>query len=318
MKAIVYHRYGSPDVVECAEIEKPSPGDDEVLIRVRAASVNPLDWHLLRGDPFLVRLMAGLRKPKVAGLGVDMAGVVEAVGKNVTQFEPGDEVFGSCRGAFAEYACASPSALAVKPAGVTFEQAAAMPVAACTALQTLRNKGRLRAGQKVLINGAGGGVGTFAVQIAKLLGAEVTGVCSTHNVEMVRSIGADHVIDYTRDDFTQSAQRYDLIVDCAGNHSLSALRRVLSPNGMYVMVGGSTRGWLRRLVAALVRSLFSSRKLTMVMAKKSKDDLAFLGELMTSGKLESVIGRRYPLTEAAEAIRYLGQGHAGGKVIIEV
>jgi NADPH:quinone reductase-like Zn-dependent oxidoreductase len=318
MKAIVYHRYGSPDVVECAEIEKPSPGDDQVLIRVRAAAVNPLDWHLMRGDPFLVHLMAGLRKPKVPGLGVDMAGVVEAVGKNVTQFKPGDEVFGSCRGAFAEYACASPSALAIKPAGVTFEQAAALPVAACTALQTLRNKGRLRAGQKVLINGAGGGVGTYAVQIAKLLGAEVTGVCSTPNVEMVRSIGADQVIDYTRDNFTQHAQRYDLIVDCAGNHSLSALRRVLSPNGMYVMVGGSTRGWLRRLIAGLVRSLFSSRKLTMVMAKRNKDDLAFLVELLTSGKLESVIGRRYPLTEAAEAIRYLEQGHARGKVIIEV
>ena len=233
MKAIVYHNYGSPDVLRFEEIEKPIAGDNEVLIKVRAASVNPLDWHFMRGTPYLVRLMAGLRKPKVTRLGVDVAGQVEAVGRNVTQFKPGDEVFGSCRGAFAEYACAPPSrALVMKPDNVTFEQAASVPVAAFTALQGLRDKGHIQPGQKVLINGAAGGVGTFAVQIAKSFGADVTGVCSTRNVDMVRSIGADQVIDYTQEDFTKSGQRYDLIFDCVGNHSLSACRRVLNPKGI--------------------------------------------------------------------------------------
>ncbi len=242
MKAIVYHRYGSPDVLKCEEIERPTPKDDEVLVKVRAASLNPLDWHFMRGEPYFIRLMTGLRRPKFTRLGVDVAGRVEAVGRSVTWFEPGDEVFGGCRGAFAEYACARESELITKPEGVTFEQAACVNVAALTALQSLRDKGRVRPGQKVLINGAAGGVGTFAVQIAKWLGAEVTGVCSTRNVEMVRSIGADHVIDYTGEDFTEGGRRYDLILDCVGSHRLSALRRVLSPEGTYIAVGGRAAG----------------------------------------------------------------------------
>jgi NADPH:quinone reductase-like Zn-dependent oxidoreductase len=231
MKAVVYYNYGSPDVLKCEEIEKPTAGDNEVLIKVRAASVNPLDWHLMRGTPYVVHITAGLLKPKVTRLGVDVAGQVEAVGRNVTQFKPGDEVFGACRGAFADYACTSESALVTKPENVTFEQAASVQVAAFTALQGLRDKGKIQPGHKVLINGAAGGVGTFAVQIAKSFGTEVTGVCSTRNVDMVRSIGADHVIDYTQQDFTKTGQRYDLILDCVGNHSLLACRRVLTPKG---------------------------------------------------------------------------------------
>ncbi len=231
MKAIVYHNYGPPDVLKYEEIVAPTAGDDEVLIRVRAASVNPLDWHFMRGTPYFLRIMTGLLKPKDRRLGVDVAGQVEAVGRNVTQFKPGDEVFGSCRGAFAEYACTAESALVTKPDNVTFEQAASVPVAAYTALQGLRDKGHIQPGHKVLINGAAGGVGTLAVQIAKSFGAEVTGVCSTRNVDLVRSLGADRVIDYTQEDFTKSGQGYDLIFDCVGNHSLSAYRRVLSPKG---------------------------------------------------------------------------------------
>ena len=234
MKAIVYYNYGSPDVLKCDVIEKPIPGDNEVLIKVRAASVNPLDWHFMRGTPYLLRLMAGLRKPTDTRLGVDVAGQVEAVGRNVTQFKPGDEVFGSCRGAFAECTCAPESALVLKPVNVTFEQAASVPVAAFTALQGLRDKGHIQPWQKVLINGAAGGVGTFAVQIAKSFGAEVTGVCSTRNVDMVRSIGADRVIDYTQEDFTKMGQLFDLFFDAVGNHSLLACRRVLSTKGIYV------------------------------------------------------------------------------------
>src|ERR1039457_150881 len=312
MRAIVYRNYGSPDVLNCEEIEKSAAGDDEVLIKVRAASVNPLDWHFMRGTPYFLRIMAGLRKPKFTRLGVDVAGQVEAVGKNVTQFKPGDEVFGSCRGAFAEYACTSESALVTKPNNVTFEQAASVPVATCTGLQGLRDKGKIQPGQKVLINGAAGGVGTFAVQIAKSFGADVTGVCSTRNVEMVRSIGADQVIDYTQEDFTKSGQRYDLIFDCVGNHSLSACRRVLNPKGIYIAVGGPSGRWmigpLARLITALVLSRFASQKLVMVLAKPNKEDLTIVSELMKTGKVTPVIDRRYGLSEVPEAIRYLEEG----------
>jgi NADPH:quinone reductase-like Zn-dependent oxidoreductase len=319
MKAIVYHNYGSPDVLQCEEIEKPTAGDKEVLMKVRAASVNPADWHFMRGTPYIFRMMTGLRKPKITRLGLDVAGQVEAVGRNVTQFKPGDEVFGSCRGAFAEYACTCESALVLKPENVTFEQAASVPVAAYTALQGLRDKGRIQPGQKVLINGAAGGVGTFAVQIAKSFGADVTGVCSTRNVDTVRSIGADQVIDYTQEDFTQSGQRYDLILDCFANHSLSACRRVLNPNGKYIEVGGpggSMIGLLARWITALVLSRFVSQKFVMFIAKSNKEDLINMCELMKAGKVTPVIDRRYRLSEVPEAIRYLEEGHARGKVVI--
>jgi NADPH:quinone reductase-like Zn-dependent oxidoreductase len=321
MKAVVYHHYGSPDVLKWEEMERPTAGDDEVLIKVRAASVNPLDWHFMRGLPYMVRMMLGLRQPKDKRLGVDVAGQVEAVGRKVTQFKPGDEVFGACRGAFAEYACASESALAMKPENVTFEQAASVPVAAFTALQGLRDKGQIQPGQKVLINGAAGGVGTFAVQIAKSFGADVTGVCSARNVDMVRSIGADRVIDYTREDFTKSGLRYDLLFDGIGNHSLSACRRVLNPKGIYVPFGGSAGRWmigaLARAIAARVMAPFVSQKLVIFfLAKTSKDDLAILRELMATGKVTPVIDRRYSLSEVPEAIRYLEEGHARGKVVI--
>jgi NADPH:quinone reductase-like Zn-dependent oxidoreductase len=320
MKAIVYYNYGSPDVLKCEEIEKPTAGDNEVLIKVRAASVNPYDWHFMRGMPYFVRIPAGLRKPKDKRLGADVAGAVEAVGRNVTQFKPRDEVFGVCRGALAEYACASESALAIKPDNVTFEQAASAPMAALTALQSLRDEGKIQPGQKVLINGAAGGVGTFAVQIAKSYGADVTGVCSTRNVDTVRSIGADRVIDYTRENFTNRGQHYNLILDSIGNHSLLACRRVLNPKGIYIMVGGPTGRWmiglLARLATALVLSRFVSQKLVMVLTKPSKEDLAALHELMKAGKVTPVIDRSYTLSEVPEAIRYLEQGHARGKVVI--
>ena len=320
MKAAVYTRYGSPDVVQIKDVEKPVPKDNEVLIEVRAASVNPLDWHFMRGTPYFVRILAGLRKPKITRLGVDVAGQVEAVGRNVTQFKPGDAVFGSCRGAFAEYVCTSESTLVMKPDNVTFEQAASAPVAAFTVLQGLRDKGQIQPGQKVLINGAAGGVGTFAVQIAKSFGADVTGVCSTRNVDMVRSIGADRVIDYTREDFTKSGQRYDLIFDSVGNHSLLACRRVLNPKGIYIAVGGPSGRWmigpLARGITAPVLSRFVSQKLAMVLAKPSKEDLTIMHELMETGKVTSVIDKRYRLSEVPEAIRYLEEGHARGKVVI--
>ena len=320
MKAAVYTRYGSPDVVQIKDVEKPIPKDNEVLIEVRAASVNPLDWHFMRGTPYFVRILAGLRKPKITRLGVDVAGQVEAVGRNVTQFKPGDAVFGSCRGAFAEYVCTSESTLVMKPDNVTFEQAASAPVAAFTVLQGLRDKGQIQPGQKVLINGAAGGVGTFAVQIAKSFGADVTGVCSTRNVDMVRSIGADRVIDYTREDFTKSRQRYDLIFDSVGNHSLLACRRVLNPKGIYIAVGGPSGRWmigpLARGITAPVLSRFVSQKLAMVLAKPSKEDLTIMHELMKTGKVTSVIDKRYRLSEVPEAIRYLEEGHARGKVVI--
>jgi NADPH:quinone reductase-like Zn-dependent oxidoreductase len=326
MKAVVYYNYGSPDVLKFEEIEKPAVGDNQVLIKVRAASVNPLDWHFMRGTPYVVRLiMAGLLKPKDKRLGVDVAGQVEAVGRNVTQFKPGDEVFGACRGAFAEYACTSESALAMKPDNVTFEQAASIQVAALTALQGLRDKGRIQPGQKVLINGAAGGVGTFAVQIAKSFGAVVTGVCSTRNAEMVRSIGADRVIDYTKEDFTQQdftkgGQHYDLILDCVGNHSLLACRRVLTPKGIHVGVGGTSGPWmvgpLVRAITGPVLSRFGSQKFVTFMAKSSKEDLAIMRELLATGKVTPVIDRCYRLSEVPEAIRYLEEGHARGKVVI--
>ena len=320
MKAAVYTRYGAPDVVQINDVEKPVPKDNQVLIKVRAASVNPLDWRLMKGRPYSLRILFGLRKPTIARPGRDVAGQVEAVGRNVTQFKPGDEVFGSCRGAFAEYACTSESALVTKPNNVTFEQAASAPVAAFTALQGLRDKGQIRPGQKVLINGAAGGVGTFAVQIAKSFGAEVTGVCSTSNVDMVRSIGTDHVIDYTQEDFTKRGQRYDLIFDCVGNHSLSACRRVLNVKGICVMVGDrSGRGMigvLARLIAALVLSWFVSQKLVTFLARPSKADLSIMRELMATGKVRPVIDKRYRLNEVPDAIRYLEEGHARGKVVI--
>ncbi len=321
MKAAVYTRYGPPNVVvQIADVEMPVPKDNEVLIQVRAASVNPLDWHFMRGTPYFVRIMTGLRKPKITRLGVDVAGQVEAVGGNITQFKPGDEVFGSCQGAFAEYVCAPESALVTKPNNVTFEQAASAPVAAFTALQGLRDKGQIRPGQKVLINGAAGGVGTFAVQIAKSFGADVTGVCSTRNVDMVRSIGADHVIDYTREDFTKSGQRYDLFFDCVGNHSLSVCRRVLNPKGICIMVGDRSGrgmlGLLARLITALVLSWFVSQKLVTFLARPSKKDLSIMRELMATGKVTPVIDKRYSLSEVPEAIRYLEERHARGKVVV--
>ena len=325
MKA-AYTRYGPPDVVEINDLDKPVPMDNEVLIKVRAASVNPLDWKTMTAGPYIIRLLLGLRKPKIKQLGVDVAGQVEAVGRNVTQFKPGDAVFGTCRGAFAEYACTCQSAklmksaLVMKPDNVTFEQAAAAPVAALTALQGLRDKGRIEPGQKVLINGAAGGVGTFAVQIAKSFGTDVTGVCSTRNVDMVRSIGADRVIDYTQEDFTRGEQRYDLLLDNVGNHSLSACRRVLNPKGKLIMVGAPNGvrviDLLARLIGALVLSPFVSQKLITFIARSNEEDLTIVGELMATGKVTPIIDRRYSLSEVPEALRYLEEGHARGKVAI--
>jgi len=317
MKAIVYTEYGSPDVLQFKEVERPTPRDNEVLIQVRAASANPADWHLMRAEPFLARLANGLLKPKNPRLGADVAGRVEAVGSNVTQFQAGDDVFGSMPlnelGSFAEYVCANEEAVALKPAKMTFEQAAAVPLAAFTALQGLRDKGQIRPGQKVLINGASGGVGTFAVQIAKSFGTEVTGVCSTRNLDMVRSIGADHVIDYTQEDFTQTGQRYDLIFDAVGNRSVSDYRRALSPDGICAVAGFTS---LSRLFQVM---LLGGKKIgLMATAKGNKKDLLFIKELLEAGKVVPVIDRCYPFSETAEAIRYLEEGHAQGKVVITV
>jgi NADPH:quinone reductase-like Zn-dependent oxidoreductase len=326
MKAIVYHNYGSPDVLRLEEIEKPVPNDNQVLVRVRAASVNPLDWHFMEGTPYIMRAMGvGLLKPNEARLGVDYAGTVEAVGKNVTKFKPGDEVFGGKTGAFAEYVCVlADRAVALKPANITFEQAASVPIAGITALQGLRDKGKIQPGQKVLINGASGGVGTFAVQIAKSFGADVTVVCSTRNLELVQSIGADHVIDYTKEDFTESGQHYDLILDNVGNHSLLEFRRVLNPKGKYVMIGGggpSDQGLIGPLVnpiKALVLSPFVSQDMGMMLAELNQKDLSILGDLMQGGKVTPVIDRTYPLSQISDALRYLEAGHARGKVVITV
>jgi NADPH:quinone reductase-like Zn-dependent oxidoreductase len=321
MKAILYHNNGSANVLKLAEIEKPVPKDNEVLIKVHAASVNPLDYHLLK-YAFLRRVMSKLAKEKITGPGRDVAGVVEAVGRNVTQFKPGDEVFGACNGSFAEYACARESALTSKPHNVSFGQAASSPVAALTALQGLRDKGQIQGGQKVLINGAAGGVGTFTVQIAKSFGAEVTGVCSTRNVEMVRSIGADKVIDYTREDFASNGQHYDVIFDLVANHSFSEHRRALTPRGIYIGAGvlglhGSMIGVLTSRITELVLSPFVSQKFTSFIAKLNQKDLTAIGALMAEGKVRPVIDRRYSLSEVAEAVSYLEEGHARGKVIID-
>ena len=324
MKAIVREKYGAPDVLEFKDVDMPVVDDDSVLVRVRAASINAYDWHVMRGSPFLARMSEGWRKPKSSAMGVDVAGQVEAVGKNVTQFRPGDEVFGARGGALAEYVRGTAKSFLVpKPAGLTFEQAAAVNMAGTTALQGLRDKGQIKPGQRVLINGAAGGVGTFAVQIAKAFGAHVTAVCSTRNVDMVRSIGADEVIDYTREDFTRSGQRYDLILDVASSRSLSDCRRVLGSNGILVVVGAAGGGRrmapiVARLLAAVVSSRFSSQKMLPFLAKNSKEDLIVLKELIEAGKVRPVIDRTYPLSETAEAIRYLEEGHARGKVVITV
>jgi NADPH:quinone reductase-like Zn-dependent oxidoreductase len=311
MKAVVFRAYGPPEVLRCEEIDTPTAGDDEILIRVRAASVNPFDWHLMRGSPLFLRPQTGLRAPKITRLGVDLAGQVEGVGKDVTRFQPGDEVFGASRGAFAEYVVARERALAPKPANLTFDQAAAVPVAGCTALLALRDKGQVRPGQHVLVNGAAGGVGTFAVQLAKSFGADVSGVCSTRNVDLVRSIGADHVIDYTRDDFTRGTARYDLIVDAFGTRSLSGCRRVLAPGGTYIVVGGPLA-----VVKALAASRFVRETLLVVRASVKAADLMSLKELIEAKQVTPVIDRRYPLSDTSAAIAYLEQGHARGKVVI--
>src|SRR3989440_6234449 len=325
MKAILLTQYGSPDVLQFKEVEKPVPKDGEILVKIHAASANPLDWHLMRGAPFLARLAGGLRKPKDPRLGADIAGRVEAVGNNVTQFQPGDEVFGACTGSFAEYASVPENTLALKPTKSTFEQAASVWVAALTALQGLRDKGHLQSGQKVLVNGASGGVGTFAVQIAKSFGAEVTAVTSTRNVDLVRSIGADHVIDYTKEDFTKTDRRYDLIYDLVNNHSFSERRQILTPNGICVMVGLGGSGWhdenwgrLGGALNALVRSRFVKQKFLFYLANLNRADLKFLAELMESGKMTPVIDRTYKLGETAAALKYLEQGHARGKVVITI
>jgi NADPH:quinone reductase-like Zn-dependent oxidoreductase len=322
MKAIVYRCYGSTDVLKFENIEKPAIEDDQVLVKVHAASVNPLDWHFMRGSPYFMRLMSGLGRPKESRLGVDFAGTIEAVGSGVTRFKPGDEVFGGTTGAFADYVTVGEDrAVVLKPANATFQQAAAVPVAAITALQALRDKGKIRAGQKVLINGASGGVGTFAVQIAKAFGAEVTGVCSGRNVEMVRAIGADHVIDYTQENYTKGDRRYDLIVDNVGNHSLLANKQVLNPDGILVMVGGSGGEWLDpfvRPVGALLLSPFVKPKFEMILARLRREDLDILGDLIRAGQLTPVIDRIFPLSEVPAAIQYSEDGHARGKIIIDL
>ena len=324
MKAIVYTQYGSPDVLQLKEIEKPTPKDDEVLIKVMAASANPLDWHMMRGEPFLVRLDGGLRKPKHTQLGADVAGWIEAVGRNVTEFKVGDAVFGDISGAdlgsFAEYVCSKPETLALKPANISFEEAAATPVVGFTAIQGLRDKGKIQSGQHVLINGASGGVGSFAVQYAKAMGAEVTGVCSTRNLEMVRSLGADHVLDYTKEDFTRTGQRYDLIYDAVGNCSVGDYQRALTPNGIASVAGLTTLPLLFQVMiwGSLV-SKFSSQDIgLMKTAQANKKDLLIIKDLLESGKVKPVIDKSYPLSETADAIRYLETMRARGKVIIHV
>jgi len=320
MKAIVYTKYGPPDVLQYKEVEIPVPKDGEILVKIHAASANPLDWHLMRGAPFLARLAGGLRKPKDPRLGADLAGRVEAVGSNVTQFQPGDEVFGVGTGSFAEYASVPENRVALKPTKSSFEEAAAVPVAAITALQGLRDKGHIQPGQKVLINGASGGVGTFAVQLAKAFGAEVTAVCSTRKVDMVRSIGADHVIDYTQEDFTRNGQHYDLIYDAVGNRSVSAYKRALNSNGTCVIAGFQNLPRLfEHTVLGPLRSKTGNKKVGLMgTAKMNQKDLVFVKELLEAGKVVPVIDRRYPLSEVAEAIRYLEERHARGKVVITV
>jgi NADPH:quinone reductase-like Zn-dependent oxidoreductase len=316
MKAIVYTKFGPPEVLQLKEVAKPIPKDNEILIKVHAASANAYDWRHLRADPFFIRFMgAGLLKPKHKILGADIAGEVEAVGSSVKQFRPGDEVFGEgSYGGFAEYVCVDENRFVLKPAGLTFEEAAAVPMAGLTALQGLRDKGQIRAGQKVLINGASGGVGTFAVQIAKSFEAEVTGVCSTTKMDLVRSIGADHVIDYIQEDITKNKQQYDLIFDIAVHRSISKYKRILSLGGIYVLVGGS----IARIFQLMLMSMTGVKNMGIVVGKMNQKDLLFIIELIGAGKVKSIIDKRYPLSETAEALRYLEEGHARGKVVITV
>jgi len=317
MKAIVYTKYGSPDVLQLGEIEKPAPKDDQVLVSIHAASVNAYDWHMLRAKPFLVRLSgSGFLRPKITVLGGDIAGRVEAVGGDVRRFQPGDEVFGTISRGFAEYACPREKYLALKPANLTFDEAAAVPMAAITALQGLRDEGQIQSGQKVLINGASGGVGTFAVQIAKSFGAEVTAVCSTRNLDTARSIGADKVIDYTKEDFTKNGQRYDLILAANGHRSMRAYKRALGPKGTFVLTGGSMAQLFQAMLLGRWMSESGGRKMGFMMAKRSQEDLGYLKELLEAGKVKPVIDRRYPLSQVAEAVRYVEEGHAQGKVVI--
>jgi NADPH:quinone reductase-like Zn-dependent oxidoreductase len=323
MKAIVHYEYGSPEILELKEIDRPTVKDNEVLIRVHAAGVDRGVWHIMTGLPYPIRLAGyGLRAPKTPVLGADVAGVVEAVGNDVTRFQPGDEVFGIGKGSYAEYAIALEDKLAPKPANLTFEQAAVVAISGLTALQAVRDHGKVQSGQKVLIIGASGGVGTYAVQLAKAFGAEVTGVCSTTKVDMVRSIGADHIIDYTQEDFTKSGQRYDVIIDIAGNSSLSRLRSALTPKGTLVIVGGETDGrWLGgtdRQIRAHMLSPFVGQKLGTFISSENHEDMIVLKELIEAGKVTPVIDRTYPLSEAPQAIRYLVGGHARGKVVITV
>jgi NADPH:quinone reductase-like Zn-dependent oxidoreductase len=324
MKAMVYCEYGLANV-KYTEIKKPVPTDDQMLVRVRAVSINPYDWHFIEGTPKIMRLGVGLRKPKDTRLGVDYAGTVEAVGKNVTEFKPGDDVFGGRGGAFAEYICVRPNrGIARKPANISQEQAASVNIAAITALQALRDKGKVQPGQKVLINGASGGVGTFAVQLAKTMGAEVTGVCSGRNVEMVKSLGADHVIDYTKEDFAKSGQQFDVILDNVPNHTLADCRSVLTPQGKYVMIGGggpNDNPWIGpfgRVIHMLLLKPFVKQPMTMMVADSNATDLAYLAGLMESGKVKPVIDRTYKINELADAIRYVEEGHARGKVVVTV
>ncbi len=331
VKAVTYCEYGLANL-KIEQIEKPTPTDDQVLVRVRAASINPYDWHFIEGTPKIIRLFAtGLRKPKDTRLGVDFAGTVEAVGKNVTNFKPGDEVFGGRGGAFGEYVTPRANrAIALKPANVSFEEAASVNIAGLTALQALRDHGKVQAGQKVLINGASGGVGTFAVQLAKIMGADVTGVCSGRNVDLVKSLGADRVIDYTKEDYTNTAspartdQKYDVILDNVANHSLSENRKMLTPNGKYVMIGGGSAneqgviGKMAQPLKALVMKPFVSQQMGMMMAEMKQSDLQYFAEQMQNGKLKAVIDRTYKLDQIKEAIAYVEEGHARGKVILTI
>ncbi|MBI5267352.1 MAG: NAD(P)-dependent alcohol dehydrogenase [candidate division Zixibacteria bacterium] len=319
MKAITYHNYGSPDVLKIEEVGKPAVGDNDVLVRVRAVAVNPYDWHFMRGKPYFMRLMTGLGNPKKTHFGADFSGVVEAVGKNIAIFKPGDEVFGCKHGAFAEYVCVPEKALALKPKNLAFEEAAAVPMAGLTALQALRDSGGIQSGQKVLINGASGGVGSFGVQIARSYGCDVTGVCSGRNVELVRSLGADQVIDYTKQNFTESGMHYDLILDCVGNRSIFAFRRALTPRGTYVGVGGGGGDWLgplTGLLTVLIVSWFVRQHVTGMIARITRQDLVKLAELIESGKMKPVIDRRYTFGEVREAMSYLEEGHVRGKLVI--
>lgn len=320
MKAILQTNYGSPDVLQLTEVEKPTPNDHQVLVKVHAASINAVDYRFMRANPFFIRLMGGgVLKPKDIRFGTDMAGRVEAVGENVTQFKPGDEIFGTANGAFAEYVLAKESYIALKPANQSFEEVAAVPVAALTALQGLRDTGGIRSGQKVLIQGASGGVGTFAVQLAKSFGTEVTAVCSPRNLNLMRSLGADHIIDYTREDFTKSGQRYDLIFAVNGYHWLGAYKRALCPQGVYVCAGGTMPQIFQAMLLGTRMSEKGGKKLSsMGVAKVTQEDLTYIGELLATGKITPIIDARYPLDKVPEAMRYVEEKHAQGKVVIIV